>query len=203
VLLYAMVQGTVPFKASNIADLHKIILKGEFDFPVDTVSAEVKDLIQRMLVLKPESRISMPQMLNHPWVRDVEKGFGEFEQEDEEDDEHDLRVGTTFFRQEVLNGLIPGGAHSGTNENGNINFVNVENLYYKGGKHTPGQPSRVEDKVSYSDYCALTEDFMTYRIDEEAMAIVTGYGYPRSLVIDSINRGDVNHATAAYYLLVY
>jgi hypothetical protein len=44
---------------------------------------------------------------------------------------------------------------------------------------------------------------MTYRIDEEAMAIVTGYGYPRNLVIDSINRGDVNHATAAYYLLVY
>lgn len=67
----------------------------------------------------------------------------------------------------------------------------------------PGAPSKAEDKVSYSDYCALTEDFMTYRIDEEAMAIVTGYGYPRNLVIESINRGDVNHATAAYYLLVY
>ena len=44
---------------------------------------------------------------------------------------------------------------------------------------------------------------MTYRIDEDAMEIVTGFGFPRSLVIDSINRGDVNHATAAYYLLVY
>lgn len=60
VLLYAMVQGTVPFKASNISDLHKIILKGEFEFPVDTVSDEVKDLISRMLLLKPESRISLP-----------------------------------------------------------------------------------------------------------------------------------------------
>ena len=44
---------------------------------------------------------------------------------------------------------------------------------------------------------------MTYRIDEEAMDIVTSFGYPRQLVIQSINRGDVNHATAAYYLLVY
>lgn len=37
-------------------------------------------------------------MLNHPWVRDVEKGFEDFQQEDEDDDDHDLRVGTTFFR---------------------------------------------------------------------------------------------------------
>ena len=44
---------------------------------------------------------------------------------------------------------------------------------------------------------------MTYRIDEEAMAVVTSFGFPRALVIDSINKGDVNHATAAYYLLVY
>ena len=60
VLLYAMVQGTVPFKASNISDLHKIILKGEFEFPVESVSDEVKDLVRRMLILNPEDRISMP-----------------------------------------------------------------------------------------------------------------------------------------------
>lgn len=75
VLLYAMVQGTVPFKASNIADLHKLILQGEFTFPVDSVSDDVKDLIRKMLVLTPENRISIPQMLNHPWVSDVEKSF--------------------------------------------------------------------------------------------------------------------------------
>lgn len=55
-----MVQGTVPFKASNIADLHKLILKGEFIFPVEDVSEEVKDLIRRMIVLTPEDRISVP-----------------------------------------------------------------------------------------------------------------------------------------------
>ena len=68
-----MVQGTVPFKAQNIADLHKLILEGEFEFPVENVSVDVKDLIRKMIVLKPEGRISLPEMLNHPWVRDVEK----------------------------------------------------------------------------------------------------------------------------------
>ena len=118
----------MPFKASNINDLHKLILKGDFVFPVDTVSEDVKDLIRKMLVLRPDQRINIPQMLNHPWVRDVEKDFAESYEEDEE---HDLRVGSTFFRQEVMGGLISG-ANVGT-ENGNINFVNVENLYYKGG----------------------------------------------------------------------
>ena len=59
-LLYAMVQGTVPFKASNISDLHKLILAGNFEFPVDSVSEEVKDLIRRMLIVKPEDRINIP-----------------------------------------------------------------------------------------------------------------------------------------------
>jgi hypothetical protein len=44
---------------------------------------------------------------------------------------------------------------------------------------------------------------MTYRIDEEALEIVCACGYPRNLVLDSINKGEVNHATTAYYLLVY
>ena len=95
-LLYAMVQGTVPFKAQNITDLHKLILKGDFDFPVESVSAEVKDLVRKMIVLDPSKRISIPQMLNHPWVADVEKGFGDSEADD--DNEHDLKVGSTFFR---------------------------------------------------------------------------------------------------------
>lgn len=64
-----MLQGTVPFKANNITDLHKLILKGTFDFPLTSTSEEAKDLIRKMLVLTPEKRISIPEMLNHPWVK--------------------------------------------------------------------------------------------------------------------------------------
>ena len=84
ILLYAMVQGTVPFKASNISDLHKRILKGDFDFPVDSVSPEVEDLIRKMIVLRPEKRITIPQILSHEWVCDVEKCCLGLEEDDDE-----------------------------------------------------------------------------------------------------------------------
>jgi hypothetical protein len=92
-------------------------------------------------------------------------------------------------------------------ESGNINFINVENLYYKSSKDVSLISSIMSEnenaKMTYSDYCALTEDFMTYRIDEEALSIVEGYGYPRKLIINSINKGEINHATASYYLLIH
>ena len=125
-----MIQGTVPFKAHNITDLHKLILKCDFEFPVDTVSDSVKDLVRKMLILNPAERISIPSMLNHPWVSDMGLNTGITGTMD--DSEHDLRVGSTFFREEVLGGLISG-YNNDKNENGNINFVNVENLYYRGG----------------------------------------------------------------------
>ena len=36
VLLYAMVTGTVPFKAQNMSELHKVITGGEFGYPRDS-----------------------------------------------------------------------------------------------------------------------------------------------------------------------
>jgi hypothetical protein len=44
---------------------------------------------------------------------------------------------------------------------------------------------------------------MTYRIDEEALSIVESYGFTRRMIIDSINKGDINHATVSYYLLIH
>ncbi len=193
VLLYAMLQGTVPFKANNISDLHKLILKGNFDFAYPHISDAAKDLVRRMLVLTPEKRISIPEILTHAWLR--EDGACT-----EEEEAHDLEVGATFFRQECLNGIIGAAATPGA-ENGNINFVNAENMYYKSSREEVAENRGA--KMSYTDYCALTEDFMTYRIDEEALQIVESYGYPRKMVISSLNKGEINHATASYYLLVH
>ena len=47
-LLYAMLCGTVPFKATNMKDLHVLINKGEFDFPCE-VSEQAEELIREML----------------------------------------------------------------------------------------------------------------------------------------------------------
>lgn len=71
VVLYAMVTGTVPFKADNIEDLHKVILKGKYSIP-SFLSENCKDLLSKMLKLNPYSRISIDVLDEHPWFEKVE-----------------------------------------------------------------------------------------------------------------------------------
>ena len=52
------------------------------------------------------------------------------------------------------------------------------------------------------NYCAVTQDFNTYHIEEEALRILESFDFSRQLVIDSLNQGELNHATCSYNLLV-
>lgn len=45
VVLYAMLYGTVPFKANNMNDLHKLIMKGKYTLK-DDISEESRDLLK-------------------------------------------------------------------------------------------------------------------------------------------------------------
>ena len=69
VLLYAMVVGAVPFRAGTLADLHKVILRGKYALP-DELSSSVKDLIDALLQLIPQKRLSLDGVLRHPWLAD-------------------------------------------------------------------------------------------------------------------------------------
>lgn len=94
--------------------------------------------------------------------------------------------------RDPLSGIDP--TESNNNSlNANMNYVNVDNLFY-GSNYTT--------KLSYADYCSVTEDFTTHHIDEEALKVVESCGYPRDFVVRCLNSGDLNHATATYYLLV-
>jgi serine/threonine protein kinase len=59
VLLFAMLCGTVPFKAQNLEDLHKLILKGDFVFPVE-LSTEAQAIVKGMIKLNPRERLTIP-----------------------------------------------------------------------------------------------------------------------------------------------
>ena len=72
-----MLQGTVPFKAPNMKELLAVITTKGFSFPVK-ISPEAKDLVERMLVVNPPDRISLPEILSHAWMKEVES--------DDEDD---------------------------------------------------------------------------------------------------------------------
>ena len=58
---------------------------------------EARDLIQRMLVVQPENRISIPLILRHPWLRTLDS----LEEDMSDDaDDHDFQVSLQFGRSE-------------------------------------------------------------------------------------------------------
>ena len=70
VVLYAMLSGTVPFKGNNIHELHQLILKGDY-IPLNDISQDAAHLIKSILEIEPKKRISIHQILSHPWLIDV------------------------------------------------------------------------------------------------------------------------------------
>ena len=73
ILLYAMVTGTVPFRSNSIETLHKLIQKGEYEFPEKfNLSPDLKDLIKKILVLNPEKRITLDGILKHNWMKQLD-----------------------------------------------------------------------------------------------------------------------------------
>ena len=66
VVLFAMAYGTVPFKASSMSELHKLIIKGTYTLK-DDISEDCRDLITKMLDPSPKRRLSIPQILCHKW----------------------------------------------------------------------------------------------------------------------------------------
>lgn len=67
VTLYAMVTGTLPFKAKNLPDLQKAILKGTFDLP-SHLSSQCCSLLRGLLQLVPRQRMTLDQISEHPWL---------------------------------------------------------------------------------------------------------------------------------------
>lgn len=102
-------------------------------------------------------------------------------------------MGMALSRKDML---MNNGNSDDTSENtdGDINCVNIDNLFKDGDSY--------DTKLSYSDYCSITQDFATVHIDEEALQVLENVGFPRKIVKDGINKGELNHATASYNLLV-
>lgn len=58
VVLFAMLYGTVPFKASNMNDLHNLIMSANYTLK-DDVSEESRDLLKGMLEADPAKRLTV------------------------------------------------------------------------------------------------------------------------------------------------
>nr|CAD7587067.1 unnamed protein product [Timema genevievae] len=67
VLLYALLCGCLPFDDKNITNLYKKILNGKYDEPT-WLSIDTRKLIRSMLQVDPKKRISINELLCHPWL---------------------------------------------------------------------------------------------------------------------------------------
>jgi len=91
-----LLQGTVPFKASSLEELHALILQGNIRYPVP-ISDDAKDLISSMLRVEPTDRISIPQVFKHPWLKQATQDAYGFPMTEEDDG--DMEVGFSFRRE--------------------------------------------------------------------------------------------------------
>ena len=104
-----------------------------------------------MIKLEPKERITVPLILAHPWLKETNEDDSD-EEDEEQKDEDGQKPGTEN------KSAIKGGEAQGNNEidlksiQGNVNYVNVDNLFYQENYST---------KLSYTDYCCVTEDFST------------------------------------------
>ena len=71
VTLYYMLEGEQPFKGHTIEELKKNVFSKNYQ-KIDFISKEADDLIDKMLTLNPEERITLDEILKHKWIKDVD-----------------------------------------------------------------------------------------------------------------------------------
>lgn len=71
-LLYLLISGTLPFIGTK-ERLYNQILNVEVDlngtFWESSVGSDVKDLLRKMLTKEAEKRITIQEVLDHPWLK--------------------------------------------------------------------------------------------------------------------------------------
>lgn len=71
VIMYVLLAGTSPFPAEDKETLVTLVTSGAYSYPEKywgSISPAAKDLIDKMLVVDQESRISIEGVLQHPWL---------------------------------------------------------------------------------------------------------------------------------------
>ncbi|SGZ50931.1 CIC11C00000000552 [Sungouiella intermedia] len=71
VVLYVLVCGKVPFDDPVVSVLHEKIKKGNVEYP-SFISKECVSLLSRMLVVDPNRRATLQEVVQHPWMN---KGY--------------------------------------------------------------------------------------------------------------------------------
>ncbi|KAJ5643664.1 uncharacterized protein N7484_006171 [Penicillium longicatenatum] len=72
-LLFTMLAGFPPFYHEDLDIMRRQIMQGEYTFASpkwDSISDSAKDLVSRLLTIKPEERSTIKECLEHPWMQE-------------------------------------------------------------------------------------------------------------------------------------
>ncbi|XP_078083459.1 MAP kinase-activated protein kinase 5 [Mustelus asterias] len=80
VIIYVMLCGYPPFYSKHHSrtipkDMRKKIMTGSFEFPEEEwsqISEMAKDIVRKLLKVKPEERLNIEGVLDHPWLNSTE-----------------------------------------------------------------------------------------------------------------------------------
>ncbi|PPR00755.1 hypothetical protein CVT24_000780 [Panaeolus cyanescens] len=67
VILYALLTGRLPFDDKNVRTLLAKVKSGKYDMP-SWIDPLAKDLLSKMLIVDVTKRITIPEILSHPWL---------------------------------------------------------------------------------------------------------------------------------------
>ncbi|KAM7527587.1 hypothetical protein LguiB_030997 [Lonicera macranthoides] len=82
VILFVLTAGFLPFNDSNMMVMYRKIYKGDFRCP-KWMSSDLKNLVFRLLETNPSKRISINEIIRHPWFA---KDFTEIKFDEEDPD---------------------------------------------------------------------------------------------------------------------
>ena len=101
VVLFAMLYGTVPFKAQTMEELHKLILTGKYVLKED-ISEEARDMVRGLLEIDPRKRYSFKQIYRHKWLREMDSSVELFNDGEREmiQKEYTYNDGSRYNRNE-------------------------------------------------------------------------------------------------------
>jgi len=71
-IIFLLLSGNLPFMGRSQKELFRKIVSGKYEFKEadwDDVSADAKDLVQKLLALDPDDRITSSQALRHKWMK--------------------------------------------------------------------------------------------------------------------------------------
>ena len=137
IILYAMVCGYLPFEDNDNDILFTKILECNLEFP-DNLSNNCIDLMNKILVTKPDKRININDIKKHPFylqgkdifekihpdlVNIVENGFSNDENIDDDADLNNRRNDKiNFVNNQVINNVNNNTHHNNKNEEKNVDF---------------------------------------------------------------------------------